>query len=890
MLWGWMNEIWQRVRTLARSKQVERDLENEVAFHLAMRTQDNRAAGLDAEEAGYAARRQFGNSTILKERTRELWTFASLDRLWRDFTYAFRTLAKKPGFAAVAVVTLGLGIGASTAIFSVIENVLVEPFPYPDAKRFMTVEIHDASRSESAGRAEYSAPEYLDYIEKNHVFDLAIANASEEVLYSVGAGVERLHGVLVTPNTFEFFGLPALRGRVLGPADYKPGAPPVFILGYKTWLSEFAGDPAVLNRTFVLNGVARTLVGIMPPRFGWGNGNVFIPVKPMRSGTPVVAGEFPPVWYLMGHLKPGVSVQQAQADLTVIAHQLAKVYPKSYPEHFVVKIVSATDMVVGHFRGTLYVTLGAVALLLLISCANLANLLLARATTREKEFAIRAALGAGRGRLIRQLMVESLMLSTCGGVLGIVLAAVGLNSIVSLMPQITIPAETEIRLNLPVLMFAAGVSILTPMIFGLVPALRAARKDLDKPLRDSGKGTSGTARQGRLRDAVIVCEVALAFTLLAGAGLLMRSFVALREVVLGLRPDHVLVSSLPLPSEHYKTAAQVTSFYRPLLARVKVLPGVVDAAESSALPPYGGFASEIEISGKVHAETWNALFQLCSEGYFSVLRMELRDGRTFNEAEVNNARKVAVVNQTFVRRYLSSENPISQRIRLSGLEHFPDRVPDPWFEIVGVVGDALNQGLQEPAKPEAWIPYTVSGSGQRAILVLTSKDPMMLMDSVRREVWATDRNVALTHSGTLENFLSTESFAGPRFGFVLMSVFAGVGLVLVNIGVYSVVAYATARRTHEIGIRTALGASRIDVLKLVLVTGMRVIGFGVVIGLAANLVLSSFLASQLWRVSVHDPLTMMGVTILLLATGALACWVPARRAAGIEPTMALRHE
>ena len=437
------NEIWQRLRSLVKPRQLDRDIEDEVAFHLAMRERKNRAEGMNEREAAYAARRKFGNATAVKERTREMRILTSLETLWRDFTYALRTLTKKPGFTAVAIVTLALGIGASTAIFSVIENVLLDPFPYPDAKRFMTVEIHDASRGESAGRAEYSAPEYLDYIEKNHVFDLAIADASEEVLYNVGEGVERLHGVLVTPNTFEFFGLPALRGRLLQPADYEPGAPPVFSLRYKTWMANFAGDPAALNKTFILNGVARTLVGIMPPRFGWGDGNVFIPVKPTRSETPLVPGEFPPAWYLMGHLKPGISVEQAQADLTVVANQLAKVYPKSYPEHFVVKVVSATDMVVGHFRATLYLTLGAVALLLLISCANLANLLLARATTREKEFAIRTALGAGRWRLVRQLMVESLILSLCGGVLGIALAAVGLNSIVAMMPQVTIPAETE---------------------------------------------------------------------------------------------------------------------------------------------------------------------------------------------------------------------------------------------------------------------------------------------------------------------------------------------------------------------------------------------------------------------------------------------------------------
>ena len=468
------HKFCQRLGAATKRRQLERELDDEVAFHLAMREQKKRAAGVDTDEARYAARRQFGNSTILKERTREMWTFTSLETFWRDFTCALRTLRKKPGFTIVAVLTLALGIGASTAIFSVIENVLVSPFPYPDAQRFMTVEIHDAGRSEAPGRAEYSAPEYLDYVEKNHVFDLAIANASEEVLYNVGEGVERLHGVLVTPNTFEFFGMPALLGRVMQPADYEPGAPPVFILGYKAWMSHFAGDPAALNKTFVLNGVSRTLIGIMPRRFGWGDGDVFIPVKPTRTDTPVVAGEFPPVWYLIGHLKPGVSVQQAQADFTVVANQLAKNYPKSYPERFVVKIVSATDMVVGHFRMTLYLTLGAVALLLLISCANLANLLRARATTREEfESARRWERAAG---IDPRADGGELILSIGGGALGVASAAVGRNPMVPPIPPGTILVGTEISLNRPVLFFALGIAIMTPIIFGLVPALRAARK------------------------------------------------------------------------------------------------------------------------------------------------------------------------------------------------------------------------------------------------------------------------------------------------------------------------------------------------------------------------------------------------------------------------------
>jgi putative ABC transport system permease protein len=891
MATGRLGKIWQRVRATIRPGSVDRELADELAFHVAKRAEKNRDAGMDEAEARYAAQRQLGNTALVKERTREVRIFTWLETLWRDLTYALRTLRKKPGFTAVAIATLALGIGSSTAIFSVIENVLIEPFAYPDANRFMTVEIHDATRSGDAGRAEYSAPEFLDYIEKNHVFDLAIADASEDVLYQVGGGMERLHGVLCTPNTFEFFGLAPLIGRAMQPDDYEPGAPPTFVLGYKAWMSHFGGDASVLGQTYVLNGTARTLIGVMPRRFGWGDGDVFLPVKPAREERAFVAGEFPPVWYLMGHLRPGVSVEQAQADLTVIANQLAKIYPKSYPPHFLVKIVSATDMVVGNFKTTLYLTLGAVALLLLISCANLANLLLARATAREKEFAVRAALGASRWRLIRQLMAESLILSVCGGALGVGLAAVGLNSIVALIPPITIPAETEITLNMPVLLFAVTVAMLTPMIFGLVPALRAARSDLERPLRDSGKGSSGTARQGRFRDAVIVCEVALSFTLLVGAGLLMRSFLALRDVSIGLRPDHVLTTRLPLPSERYQTAAQLTSFYRPLLGRLRNLPGVIDVAESSAQPPSGGFPTDVEVAGAVHKEKWPALFQLCSEGFFPVLRIELRNGRTFNEAEVNDARRVAVVNETFVRRYLGEgRSAIGQRVRVSELENFPDRVAEPWFEIIGVVADVRNQGLQQPVQPEMWLPYTVTGSGQRGVLVRTANDPMALMGLVRREVWAVDRSVALNNTGTMENYIHLQSFAGPRFGFVLMTLFAAVGLVLVTIGVYSVVAYATARRTHEIGIRMALGATRSDALKLVLGMGLRVIGVGVAIGLAASLALSRVLASELGQVSAHDPLTIAGVAVLLFGIGVMACVVPARRATSIEPTLALRHE
>ena len=812
-----------------------------------------------------------------------------MDSVRQDARFAVRTLAKSPGFAIVAVITLALGIGASTAIFSVINNILMQPFPYPDAQRFMSVQIHDTERNQPGGRAGFSGPEFLDYVEQNHSFDRVLGSDGQDVLYRSGEGTERFSGSTLAPGSFEFLGMPALLGRVIQPSDYEPAAPPVFVMRYKTWVNRFSADPKLLNTTFVLNGTPRTLVGIMPPRFAWGDADMWLPDKPSRAASQGRFG-FPRYWFLIGHLKPGASIREAEADFTVIANRLAKVYPKDYPKHFSVQLESLTNLVVGRFKTTLFIVLAAVGLLLLIGCANVANLLLARATAREKEFAVRAALGAGRWRLVRQLLVESMLLAGGGALFGTLTGWGGLKALISLMPRDIIPAEAVIRLNLPVLLFTLTVAVLTALVFGLVPALQVARRDLNDPLRDSSKGSGGASRHGRLRNAVVVLEVALSLTLLVGAGLLMRSFVALREVHLGLQPDHILVARLPLPEDRYKTADQVAGFFRPLLLRLKTLPGVLEATETSTLPPYGGIPSDIEIPGKTHAEKWDALYQLCSEGYFPVLRIKLVQGRLFTEAEVNGARKLAVINETLQRKYFGNDDPVGRIVVIKGLTEFPDPVRDPQFEITGVVADVKNQGLQEPVRPEIWVPYTVTGSAARGILVRTANDPMSMMNAVRHEIWATDSNVALALTGTLEGYLSQFSYAGPRFGFFLMGIFGGIGLVLVTIGVYSVLAYTTARRTHEIGIRMALGAEKRDVLRLIVRMGLGLVIVGTVIGLVVSLSLAKVIATQLWGVSAYDPVTLSSVVILLLITGIVACWVPARRAAKVDPLVALRHE
>jgi len=807
----------------------------------------------------------------------------------QDIRFALRNLRKSPSFAIIAAVTLALGIGASTAIFSVIENVLMEPFPYTDPSRLVSVQIHDTEQNQPGGRAGFSGPEYLDYVAQNHVFDRVIANDGLDILYRSGEGTERFDGSLISPGTFEFLGMPAYLGRVAQPADYEPGAPPVFVMRYKTWVSRFSADPNLINKTFVLNGTQRTLIGVMPPRFGWGDADMWIPTKPSRAAAQSQNG-FPQFWFLLGHLKPGVSIRQAESDLTVVAKNLSTVYPKDYPKKFSVHIETLTNLVVGQFRTTLYIVLAAVGLLLLIGCGNVANLLLARATTREKEFAIRAALGAGRWRIIRQLLVESFLLAISGAILGALFAWGGLKGLVALIPPRIIPAEAVIRLNLPVLAFTLCTAVLTAIIFGLAPALQVVRRDLNDPLRDSGKGTSGGSAHGRLRNAVVVLEVAVSLTLLVGAGLLMRSFVALREVHLGLQPDHIFVARLPLPEDRYKTADQVAGFFRPLLHRLKAVPGVLEVTETSTLPPYGGIPSDIEIPGKTHAEKWNALFQLCSEGYFPVLKIQFIDGRSFTEAEVEGKRKLAIVNQTFVHKYLATENPMGQRVHIAQLEQFPDKLTDPWFEIIGIVADVKNNGLQDPVQPEIWVPYTMTGSGARGVLVRTGPDPMTLMNAIRQEIWATDSNVALTFTGTLESFIASFSYAGPRFGFLLMTVFGVIGLVLVTIGVYSVLAYTTARRTHEIGIRMALGAEKGHVLSLVIRMGLGLVGGGILLGIVASLAVARVIATQLWGVSAYDPITLSTVAALLLITGIVACWVPARRASCVDPLVALRYE
>src|SRR5499426_3218135 len=883
-----ISQLWRRLLSLTSKGRLEREMEEEMRFHLEMQIEQNLDAGMAAEEARYAARWQFGNQTWLKEASREMWSLRFIETLIQDLRYGARTLMKNPGFTSLAVLTLALGIGATTTIFSAIQNILLDPFPYKDAQRVVAIQIHDTSDSRPGGRSAFQAPEFLDYQEQSRVFEEVIGVTLDDVLYDSGAGMEQFIGGYVTPNAFSFLGVPAQLGRGITPDDARPGAPPVFVMAHSVWVKRFNLDPSILGKTFTLNGTPTTLVGIMPPRFTKLGADVWI-VRAMERGDPRANRDY---WMFQAKLKPGVTNQQAQADIEVIARRLAQLYPDNYPKNFSVQIVSWIDSLVGQFRKTLYTIAAAVGLLLLIACSNVANMLLARATAREKEMAIRSALGASRMRLVGQLLTESLLLALGGAVAGCFFSYAGIKGLVIVMPDtLTIPDEVQIRLNLPALLFSLATAVSSVALFGLAPTLQTVRKDLVDPLKDASRGAGGGFRRGRLRNALVVFEVALSLVLLSGAGLLMRSFVKLQQMDLGFNPENILFARLPFPKGQYTTAAEKQRFFEQLLPRLRALPGVVAATETTTLPPFGGIGGEIDIVGKTHTEKWRAIFQLCSEGYFPTLQLRTIVGAALSEIEVNSARKVAVVNQTFVNKFLDSESPIGRMVKINMLESMPDSpVKDPVFEIVGVISDAKNQGIQEPPMPEIFVPYTITGAFYRSIMVRTSTPPLSLLDDVRREIRALDPNVALTGTGSLEDFLKQFSYAEPRFGLVLMGVFASVGLALVALGVFSVIAYTVARRTHEIGVRMALGAGTADVVWMVLRRGLQLVGLGMGVGLLASFIVTRVIANQLWGVSPRDPLTLVAVVAVVGLAGLAACYFPARRATKVDPLVALRVE
>ena len=581
-----------------------------------------------------------------------------MDWLWQDVRFALRTLRKDRVFLITAVLALALGIGSTTAIFSVIDNVLLEPFPYTDGQRLVAIEIHDSSSNQPYGRQMFSQPEFLDYQEQNHIFDRSIGVRQDRVLMThPGAAPESFDGATVTGNAFEFLGVPPLLGRAATREDAKPGAPPVFVLSYKVWQSRFAGDPSIVGKTFTMNGKPTTLIGVMPRRFTFWGADLWMPTTVERGETDPNA----PFFFLLGHLRPGLTPKSAEPDIRILAQRLSKIYPKNYPNKFDVRIPLLIDNVVGKFRQTLYTLLAAVGLLLLIACANVANLLLAKATAREKDFAVRSSLGAGKMVIVRQLLVESILLAFLSAAVGCFFAFGGLKALIAALPRFTFPDEADIHLNVRVLAATALTAILTAVIFGLAPALGSFTRSLSEPLKAGGRGHSGF-RRGRMRNILIVGEVALSLILLTGAGLLMRSFLVQRQVDLGMRPDKLLMTTVFL-GKNYKTPDDQSRFLRELLPHLQSLPGVSRASGAVDFPPFGGIQTEFEAAGVTHSERWKGQVGFCDTQFFGTLGMRLLRGRFLTESDIVGKRKVAVVNQALAVKFFPAKILSANRLR-----------------------------------------------------------------------------------------------------------------------------------------------------------------------------------------------------------------------------------
>ena len=809
-----------------------------------------------------------------------------MNGLLQDVRYALRQMRKSPGFTASAVVALALGIGGTTVIFSVVYAALLQPLPYVESQRLVTMHVDDARNRGLKGRNEFLTTDFLDIQRENHVFDEVIGVHPRDAVLTGTAIPERFDCDLVTANTFSVLGVPPLYGRTPTVEDVKPDSPRVVVLSYKVFERNFGKDPSVVGRTILLDEQAATVIGIMPPRFAWWHGDIWIPVALDR----VTGNMYDRTFWLYGRLKPHVSTREATADLDIILKRLASSSPQNYPQQPSAELETYADSIVWSFRPTLFLLLGGVGVLLLIACGNVASLLLARATVRDREIAIRSVLGASHSRLVRQLLVESAVLSVGGALAALGLAFVGTSTAASVIPPGQIPIEAVIRLNLPVFFWTLAVSVVSLVLFGLLPALHTAKSDLNEPLRAGAKTISGSLRGRKLQRLFVISQIAMSVVLALGAGLVVRSFVALRHVNLGFDPDHVLSFRIVLPDQHYATAEQKGRFFRSLLPELRALPGVSSVTETSTLPPYGGIPAGVEVRGNGNENHADALLFLISEQYFDVLNVPLFEGRPLSEPEVFNARKVAIINRTFARQYFGSTDPLGKMVKFGFLERVPEKIST-WFEIVGVVADQKNQGLEEPTKPAAYIPFTITGFGNRGVLLRTHGDPHTLsFSSIQAKLRAIDSSLVTESGGTVREFISATSLSQPRFLLTLLIIFSTAGLTLVSIGVYGVISYTVERQTQEIGIRLALGAQRQGIFQRVVGEALALAGAGVVVGTVGGFAISRTMSSVLYGVPSNDPVTFASVSALVAVVALLASYIPARRAAKIDPMVALRYE
>ena len=805
--------------------------------------------------------------------------------LVHNLRFGFRLLAKNLGFTSVALLALTLGIGANTAIFSVVYATLLAPMPYPNPDQLVMVwsKINGNNNGVSAG-------DFLDWKNQNKLFQNMIAWTGGSFSLSTGGHPEQIRARIVSPGSFDMVGEPLKLGRDFLPEEGQVGRDHVVVMTHKLWIERFGSDPKIIGQKIRMNGETYTVVGVLaagqPDRL---ESHLFVPLafKPDQ-----INHDFH--WLLvMGRLKPGVTLQQANADMDSVTRHIAEIYPVSNKGWGASVEQLQNDFISPELIKNIWLLMGAVAFILLIACVNVANLLLARGTVRQKEIAVRASLGATRRQLFAQFLTESLALSAIGGVLGIGLAFAMLRVIVVMMPPFTLPSEADVRLNLPVLFFTLAASLLSGILFGCAPAFQTARMNLSDTLKEGGRSASSAGRHG-LRRGLVVVEFALALTLLAGAGLVIHSFWKLSRVDLGFRQDHILTFGLPVPNDRFSKPEQINAFYRQLLEKIGALPGISSISVSTGMPLQGtNFGMPFSIVGQPVGDLSSrpgAGFTMVTPEYFRTFGISISQGRVFTSQDLAGNVPVAIVNDAFVKKYLSSLDPLKQRLSIEQLIPGQTKLgPALEWQIVGVYHNVHNGGIRGDGFPEVNVPFSQSPWPQAAIAVRTAGDPASMTQSIAAVVLSIDPDLPLDQVKTMDQIVD-ESLSGDRFGTVLFGSFAAVALLLAAIGIYGVMSFAVAQRTHEIGLRIALGASPAQVLRLVLREGILLALGGLLLGLGGAYFAGRLMKSLLYQVNAMDPTAVSAVTAVLLLSALLACYIPARRATQVDPMVALRDE